>query len=96
MLITCGAEFNPNFHSYKSDIVVYAVPIGQCTGASVGSAECLRRCLALQLLVGAREAALVVEPERGGDLCHRSCVAIVVGELTTGLFERPESEESHR
>jgi hypothetical protein len=28
VLITCGGEFNPEIHSFKSNIVVYAVPIG--------------------------------------------------------------------
>jgi hypothetical protein len=28
VLITCGGEFNPEIRSFKSNIVVYAVPIG--------------------------------------------------------------------
>ncbi len=28
VLITCGGEFNPEIHSFKSNIVVYAVPVG--------------------------------------------------------------------
>ena len=28
VLITCGGEFNPEIRSFKSNIVVYAVPVG--------------------------------------------------------------------
>jgi hypothetical protein len=28
VLITCGGEFNPEIRSFKSNIVVYVVPIG--------------------------------------------------------------------